>query len=60
MTALCLLMQGCDVSSVTCACVCCQSCVTVCVCVVLWGGGSTRCRGVLCSSLSLGVSYWEV
>ena len=37
MMVLCLLTQGCDVSSVTRVCVCRQWCVMVCVCVVLWG-----------------------
>lgn len=54
MMALCLLMQGCDVSSVTCACVCCQLCVTVCVCVcvVLWVGDPPGAVG-FCAPLCL-------
>lgn len=35
---MCLLIQGYGVSSMTCVCVRCQWCVTVCVCVVLGGG----------------------
>ena len=33
-----LLTRGRGVNSMTCVCVCCQRCVTPCVCVVLGGG----------------------
>lgn len=51
--ALCLLMQGCDVSSVTCACVCCQLCVTVCVCVLYCGVGDPPGAVGFCAPLCL-------
>lgn len=51
--ALCLLMQGCDVSSVTCACVCCLLCVTVCVCVLCCGVGDPPGAVGFCAPLCL-------